>query len=193
MALHFLFFGNYKAFPLPLFWKRSTGRERNRSLLLLPELNMEQQLKEIEKKVTELLENEPSYFLVEAKISTGNNVKVFIDADNGASIDKLVKYNRSLYKIIEESALFGSADFSLEVSSPGLDEPLKLQRQYIKNIGRDVEVVLNDGIKIDGKLLSVDENGIVVEEVKGKNKKKELVQHSFLFENIKNTKIQIKI
>ncbi|HEY9362356.1 MAG TPA: ribosome maturation factor [Chitinophagaceae bacterium] len=154
---------------------------------------MEQQLKEIEKKVTELLENEPSYFLVEAKISTGNNVKVFIDADDGASIDKLVKYNRSLYKIIEESALFGSADFSLEVSSPGLDEPLKLKRQYIKNIGRDVEVVLNDGIKIDGKLISVDENGIVVEEVKGKNKKKELIQHSFLFENIKNTKIQIKI
>lgn len=154
---------------------------------------MEQQLKEIEKKVLKLVEEEPAYFLVDVKITTGNNIKVFVDADNGASIDKLVKYNRSLYKWIEESALFGTADFALEVSSPGLDEPLKLQRQYVKNKGREVEVLLNDGKKVEGKLVNVDDKGLLLEETTGKNKKKIVVEHTILFENIKNTKIQIKI
>ena len=49
--------------------------------------------------------------------------------------------------------------FHLEVSSPGLDEPLKLHRQYLKNIGRKVEVLLKDGRKIEGKLLEVNETG----------------------------------
>ena len=154
---------------------------------------MEQQLKDIENKVLELLADEPSYFLVEIKGKTSNNIKVFIDSDTGASIDKLVKLNRRLYKMIEEAGFFPDGDFSLEVSSPGLDEPFKLQRQYIKNIGRDVEVLLNDGVKNEGKLLEVSDQKIVVQEEKGKNKKKELVLHTILFENIKNTKIQIKI
>jgi ribosome maturation factor RimP len=80
----------------------------------------------------------------------------------------------------------------LEVSSPGLDEPLKLRRQYLKNIGRGVEVTRIDGEKNEGKLLQVGETEIVVEEEKGKGKKKELVQHTIPFDNIKSTKIQIK-
>ncbi|MFN9115876.1 MAG: ribosome maturation factor, partial [Bacteroidota bacterium] len=78
-----------------------------------------------------------------------------------------------------------------EVSSPGLDEPLRLPRQYKKNIGRAVEVVMQDGRKICGKLLAADENSINVEEVKGKGKKQEIVLHTLLTEQIKTTKIQI--
>ena len=139
-----------------------------------------------------LIEGEPEIFLVEIRIKPTNNVKVFLDSDNGMSLDKLIQYNRKLYKDLEENSFFPGGDFSLEVSSLGLDEPLKLRRQYLKNIGRGVEVTRIDGEKNEGKLLQVGETEIVVEEEKGKGKKKELVQHTIPFDNIKSTKIQIK-
>ena len=138
-----------------------------------------------------LLAGETDIFLVEIRIKPTNNVKVFLDGDQGISIEKCVQYNRALYKKLEESGLFPDGDFSLEVSSPGLDEPLKLFRQYKKNIGRQVELVLQDGSKKEGKLMEVTEDGIIVEETKGKNKKKEVISHTFLFDNIKATKIQV--
>lgn len=140
----------------------------------------------------ELLENNPDYFLVEIGIKPTNNIKVFLDADNGVSIDKCVTYNRALYKKIEEAGMYPDGNFSLEVSSPGLGEPLMLKRQYIKNTGRNIEVLLKEGIKIEGKLLAVNDADIVLEEMKGKNKKKEVIQHTILFDNIKTTKIQIQ-
>ncbi len=155
-------------------------------------MNPEPQIKALEQKVQALISSEPGYFLVEIKIGPANNIKVFIDGDNGINIDKLVQYNRRLYKEIEEENMFPNGDFSLEVSSPGLDEPLKLHRQYQKNIGRYAEVLLKDGQKFEGKLQQVLENEIVIEEEKKNNKKKELIQNSISFENIKSTKIQIK-
>jgi ribosome maturation factor RimP len=169
-------------------------------------MNSEAQIQALEHKVEALISTEPDLFLVEVRIKPTNNIKVFIDGDQGVSIDKLVRYNRSLYKQIEEEGLFPNGDFSLEVSSPGLDEPIKLHRQYIKNIGRFVEVTLNDGSKIEGKLIGSTETDLLVEETKarltnnnknkeagqGKGKKTETVQHTISFDNIKTTKIQIK-
>jgi len=155
-------------------------------------MNNESQIRAIEEKVMALISSDPENFLVEVKIRPGNNIKIYIDADRGMSIDKLAQYNRSLYKQIEESTIYPHDDFSLEVSSPGLDEPLKLHRQYLKNIGRFVEVTEKDGSKKEGKLLSASQIEIIIEEEKGKNKKKEIVQHNIPFENIKSTKIQIK-
>lgn len=142
--------------------------------------------------MTQLLAEDPGYFLVEVKINPTNNIKVFLDADTGVSIDKCVKYNRALYKLVEESGIFPDGNFSLEVSSPGLDEPLKLIRQYIKNTGRNVEVLLQDGSKVEGKLMAVTDAAIQVEEVKGKNKKQEVLEHTIRIDNIKTTKIQIQ-
>ncbi|HLK30029.1 MAG TPA: hypothetical protein VKT28_15720 [Puia sp.] len=139
----------------------------------------------------DLLSAEQQYFLVEIKIKPTNNVKVFLDGDNGISIEKCVQYNRALYKKLEESHLFPADDFSLEVSSPGLDQPLKSLRQYKKNIGRLIEVLFIDGTKKEGKMTEVTEDGIVLEETKGKNKKKEIINHAILFSNIKTTTIQI--
>lgn len=153
---------------------------------------IENQLKAIEGKTAELLAATPGYFLVEVSIKPVNNIKIFIDADQGAAIDNLTKVNRALYKYIEEGGFFPDGDFSLEVSSPGLDEPLKLNRQYLKNIGRQAEVVLKNGIKKEGKLISASENEIVIEEEKGKGKRKELMQHIILKEEIKATRIQVK-
>ncbi|HKH62293.1 MAG TPA: hypothetical protein VKA49_15730 [Flavitalea sp.] len=154
-------------------------------------MSIESQVQAIERMLETTLANDPSYFIVEVKIKPTSNIKVFLDGDNGISIEKCVFYNRILYKKIEESGMFPDGDFSLEISSPGLDEPLKLLRQYRKNVGRKVEVVLRDGVKIEGKLVEVFDAHIIVEEIKGKNKKQEIIQHNFPFENIKSTKIQI--
>ena len=167
-------------------------RERGRSLLLLYPMNGEPQIQAIEHKMEALISAEPDLFLVEVKIKPTNNIKVFIDGDQGISIEKLVQFNRKLYKDLEEGGMYPNGDFSLEVSSPGLDEPLKLHRQYLKNIGRFVEVIENDGTKKEGKLVSATEGQIVIEEIKGKGKKMETVQHTISVENIKTTKIQIK-
>jgi ribosome maturation factor RimP len=155
-------------------------------------MNIESQIEAIEQKARTLISTDPETFLVEVKIRPGNNIKVFIDADNGMSIDRLAQYNRSLYRQIEESALFPNGDFSLEISSPGLDEPLKLRRQYIKNIGRYIDVLLKNGTKREGKLIAVNDNDIVLEEEKVNKKQRTMVQHTILYDDIKTTKIQIK-
>ena len=154
-------------------------------------MNSENQAVTVEKKVNELLMELPGYFLVEISVKPTNNIKVFIDADQGATIDQLSKINRALYKWVEEN-LFPNGDFSIEVSSPGLEEPLKLDRQYLKNSGRMVEIVLKNGLKKEGKLISVSENEIMIEEERGKGKKKEMIQHIILKEEIKTTKVQVK-
>jgi ribosome maturation factor RimP len=146
----------------------------------------------IEQKIHSLLEKNPSHFLVEIRIKPTNNVKVFIDADEGINLQVLINYNRSLYKLIEESGMFPGGDFSLEVSSPGLDEPFKIHRQYKKNIGRYLDVTLVDSSKKEGKLVDATEDGIVLETESGKGKKKEVKQESILFDQIKTTKIQVK-
>ena len=154
-------------------------------------MNSENQGITVESKINELLAELPGYFLVETSVKPTNNIKVFVDADRGATIDQLSRINRVLYKWVEEN-LFPNGDFSIEVSSPGLDEPLKLDRQYLKNIGRLVEIVLKNGLKKEGKLISVSENEITIEEEKGKGKKKEIIQHIIFKEEIKTTKVQVK-
>lgn len=155
-------------------------------------MQVEDHIRIIEGKVNSLLSNHPTHFLVEVRIKPTNNVKVFIDADEGVILSDLIEYNRKLYKQLEESDLFPNGDFSLEVSSPGLDEPLKLFRQYKKNIGRFVEITLKDSMKKEGKLVEATEDGVIVETESGKGKKKEIKQESILFDQIKNTKIQVK-
>lgn len=153
---------------------------------------IETQIQQIEQLVDQLLENHPEYFRVTVKIKPTNNVKVFIDGDNGVTIEKCVSFNRQLYKLIEEAAMYPEGEFSLEVSSPGVGEPLKMHRQYTKNIGREIEVVFADGSKKEGKLLQVAEADIILEHTEGKGKKAVTQQLVIPFENIKSTTVQIK-
>lgn len=146
----------------------------------------------LEELVKSAIAGEPDLFLVDLRIKPTNNIKVYIDGDQGVSIERLVQYNRQLYRQLEERGMFPGGDFSLELSSPGLDEPLRLHRQYKKNIGRFVEVTSLEGAKTEGKLLELKDESIVVEEVKGKGKKQELINHEIPFSTIKTTKIQIK-
>jgi len=151
----------------------------------------EEKTAEIVKLVEQLLQNEPVYFLVSLAIKPVNNISLFIDGDSGITIEKCVRINKALYKQIVETTLYPDGEFSLEVSSPGLDEPLKLNRQYIKNIGRSLMVELADGKKVEGKLIAADNVGIELEEELGKGKKKEVVKHAFLFDQIKESKVNV--
>ncbi len=146
----------------------------------------------IEEMIKTLLVNDPKHFLVEVRVKPINNFKLFLDGDEGILLSVLMTYNRRLYKMIEENGMYPDGDFSLEVSSPGLDEPLKLHRQYKKNIGRFVEVLMNDSAKKEGKLLEATEEGILIEREEGKGKNKTTKQETVLLSDIKNTKIQIK-
>ena len=148
-------------------------------------------LKNIEDFVVKITSQSETIFPVEIKISPANDIKVFIDADDGITIEKCTSINKALYKYIEESGLFPDGNFSLEVSSPGVDEPLKLYRQYKKNIGRKIEVVMNDGTTIEGKLLSVTDDEIVIEEKTGKTNKATIKTTTILFNQIKQTKVLI--
>ncbi|RYY89317.1 MAG: ribosome maturation factor [Chitinophagaceae bacterium] len=156
-------------------------------------MTTENLIETVTEKIHSLLAD-PKHFLVEVRVKPTNNIKVFIDGDEGIPLSDLVSYNRKLYKQLEESALFPEGDFSLEVSSPGVDEPLKSHRQYAKNVGRFVEVTGHDAAapKLEGKLIAATEDGIVLETESGKGKKKEVKQETILFSDIKTTTVQVK-
>ena len=153
-------------------------------------MTQDTQIQAVERLLEPLLQDD--IFLVGIKIKPTNNFKVYLDADSGLGIEKCIKINRALYKLMEESGMYPDGDFSLEVSSPGIGEPLKLLRQYVKNTGRYVEVVKTDGQVIEGKLLEATEDAILVEEIKGKGKKMEINNLVIPFTDIKQTTIQIR-
>jgi len=129
------------------------------------------ELEKIEEFVKKWMEKSPDLFLIEVKIAPGNKVTVLLDGDKGITIDNCTAINKALYKFIEETALFGNSNFSLEVSSFGVDRPLQLMRQYKKNVGRTLEIVLKDGSRLEGKLTEVSDEEITIEEKSGKGNK----------------------
>lgn len=146
----------------------------------------------VEGMLNDLLAAQPEDFLVSMKVKPTNNIKIFIDSDQGMTIEKCVNYNRKLYALVEEKALFPEGNFSLEISSPGVDEPLKTHRQYLKNIGRRVVITFTDETEKEGKLLGVTEADILIEQTSGKGKKAETQQFIIPFQNIKTTIVQVQ-
>jgi ribosome maturation factor RimP len=132
-------------------------------------------------------------FLVSVKVKPGNKIMVFIDADSSVSISDCAQLSRFIESHLDRE----TEDFDMEVSSAGLDFPIVLERQYKKNIGRDVKVTLIDGIVKKGLLTSSSAQGIEITEtvIEKKNKKKEItkVLVSLTFEQIKETRLEIKI
>ena len=121
----------------------------------------EQRVKDI---VEKFLQDDPSLFLVDVKIkgNSGNQkVLIFIDGDMGLSIDQCSKISRQVGAEMEEVD-FMDGKYTLEVSSPGLDHPVTLHRQYVKNIGRMLKVEMSSGDVNEGKLEEVTEDNIVL-------------------------------
>ncbi len=153
-------------------------------------MNTSEESAKIEEFVRNLIETQENLFLIEVKITPANKVTVLLDGDNGVTIDDCTKVNKALYKFIEENNLFGG-NFSLEVSSAGVDKPLKLLRQYKKNIGRKVKVTLIDGCIVEGKLTDVTTEDITIEEKTGKGNKIIMNKTTILFNQIKDTTVLI--
>ena len=150
---------------------------------------------QIEKRVTELVEEKisdrPELFLVEVKMLPNNKLIIHVDGDEGINIQDCAAISRHVGFHLEEENTIEKA-YNLEVSSPGVGEPLRLKRQYDKNIGREVGIKLSGGEQKEGKLLSVTDQGIVIEaKVKEKGKKVQLVETSLDFNDITETKVLI--
>jgi len=142
----------------------------------------------------EIIQDDPQYFLVNIKIKPTNNVKVYLEGDNGITIEKCIKINRKMAAVIVETGILPEDNFSLEVSSPGIDTPLLLHRQYVKNKGRLLEVTLSDEAEtvLTGKLTEVTEANIVLEITTGKGKKAVTEQKEIPFDQIKKGVVQIQ-
>lgn len=112
----------------------------------------------IEQLVEEAISENPSLFLVGLKISTDNSIEVLVDGDEGLPLDEIIRISRH----VEHSLDREQEDFSLNVSSPGVGNPLMLPRQYKKNIGRTLKISCEGGSEIEGKLDLADEEGILM-------------------------------
>ena len=128
-------------------------------------------------------------FVVEVSITGPKNaqkLRVFLDGDSGITIEQCAKISRKLAAKLDEEDLIKDA-YQLEVSSAGIDQPLKLLRQYYKNIGRSVKVFKADGKEEKGKLITVSEQEIQIE-VKNK---KVTEMSTILFQDIQHTKVLV--
>lgn len=131
---------------------------------------------------------ESEYYIVDVRVSSTGKITVLIDkASGGLMVEDCVK----LSKFIEGNLDREKEDFELQVSSPGLEMPFLVHEQYIKNQGRKVEVLGNDGEKHSGTLKNVTHGGFEIEtEEKVKGKAKEMVKKdvSFNFDQVKSVK-----
>lgn len=132
-------------------------------------------------------------FLVELKVNN-TKVEVFLDSDESVTFEKCRKISRLVEAELDENGWLGER-YTLEVSSAGVGKPLKMYRQYVKNLGRNIEVKTTDGDKVKGNLKSATEEKIVVnftETIKeGKKKKKVEVDREVSMVDIKEAKIKV--
>ncbi|MEN5232114.1 ribosome assembly cofactor RimP [Sphingobacterium faecium] len=152
-------------------------------------------MQNIEKRVIELVQEKiadrDDLFIVSVKFHPNSVLEVLLDGDQGISIDDCVQVSKFVGFQLEEEGVVEKA-YRLEVSSPGIDTNFVHQRQYEKNIGRNVQVKLNDGTKTEGTLLEVEETKITIEEtIKEKGKKAQQAARIIPLEQIKATKVLI--
>ncbi len=132
-------------------------------------------------------------FIVEIRVRPGNAIDVTMDGDNGVNIEACMDIHRHILHEMDRDV----EDYSLEVSSPDLSKPLIVQRQYVKNIGRNVAIKKTDKTKLTGTLLSVNDETVVLhtavmEDVPGKKGKKSVEKEIEIpFTEIVETKIEI--
>lgn len=147
---------------------------------------------QIQELISEKLQ-ENNCFIVYLDVKPGNNIQLEIDSPNGVSIKDCIDFSREIEHNLDRE----TEDFELHVSSPGLDNPLRVFQQYQKNIGRDLHVILLNDRVIEGTLKEVKENEIlltytVVEVIEGKKKKIKVEKEEIVpFANIKESTIII--
>lgn len=142
--------------------------------------------------VEEAIED-PQYFLVEVlKSGNGRLITVLLDGDEGIPIAECSKVNRAISARIDEEIPDETGAFTLEVSSPGVDRPLKHLRQFTKHIGRNVEFVDMLGTKREGRLTELSGDLLKIEEsFKEKGKKKQLLLNEYKFEQMSDPRVVV--
>lgn len=141
---------------------------------------------DLKNKIFELAEGklkDSSYFIIDITVSNSvKKVSIILDGDNGVNIDDCADLSR---RLSEDLDLIMEDAYTLDVMSPGLDQPLKLKRQYKKNEGRKVKVKLKEGDVLKGLLLDTLDEGILVEDEKKK------INKEIKFEEIDWTKVRV--
>lgn len=132
---------------------------------------------EIAQEIRKIVEGklaDQAQFVVDVVVSSRGTQKVvvIIDGDQGVTIEDCASVSRELSRALDETSLLNDS-YLLEVGTPGLDQPLKLIRQYTKNIGRKVKVKLRDATVQEGKLIVVAPERIIIEQELGVGKGKE--------------------
>ena len=129
---------------------------------------------------------EMGIFLVDIKVDSNNRIQVLVDKMEGISINDCVRVSRALEAKLDRDL----EDFALEVSSPGLDAPFRVPKQYEKSIGKMVSVQCTDGRQFHGLLKAVDKKGIWLEIPAG-GKAGNPQRMELAFTDIKSTRIHI--
>jgi ribosome maturation factor RimP len=157
----------------------------------------------VKNKIEEWLQpvlDERNLFLVDIKFPMGRQVEVYVDSDKGIHISECAEISRFLEKNLDESGLVPE-NYILEVSSPGMDNPLRVPRQYKRRVGQVLEVTKTDGLQVLGELIAVNDANIKLRDVpeemsktqKAKNKERpELKEYELKFEEIKKAVVQFK-
>lgn len=114
--------------------------------------------KKIEELLHEFLAARTDLFLIDLKFSAADDITVILDGDNGVSLQDCLDASRAIEFNMDRE----EHDFSLQVMSAGLSEPLVTPRQFAKNIGREIDVLLNDATNVQGELAKVDEEKITL-------------------------------
>ncbi len=126
-------------------------------------------------------------FLVDVKVRVGNKIIVYADGINSITIDECAEISKHIESHLDREI----EDYELEVSSPGITQPLKVEKQYKKHLGKQLQVLMKDGIKRNGTLLNYDKDGFQMEEKTKLKGKSEIVISRLLFNDIKETKLLI--
>jgi ribosome maturation factor RimP len=148
------------------------------------------ELKELIKQAVEEKIAGTETFLVDVK-APYSKIVVYVDNPAGMKLEECAEISKHLESVPALQSIFETHE--LEVSSPGMDEPLKVMKQYEKRIGQEITVLLKDGSRKNGTLKSAGENGFVIVEKKNvkENGKKslEIIEQSILLEDVKETKV----
>lgn len=148
----------------------------------------------IQNHLSEFLAQREDLFLVDLKISPSDDITVILDGDQGVSIQDCLDASRAIEFNMDREA----HDFSLQVMSAGLSEPLVLPRQYKKNIGREIEILTNEDKKISGALTAADDEKITLTfhyrkaKAVGKGKVDVTEERQIPLKEIKKALVQVK-
>jgi ribosome maturation factor RimP len=124
-------------------------------------------------------------YVVDIQVKTGNIITVAIDGDTQVSIDDCIRLSRFIDSGLDRDI----EDYELRVSSFGADKPLKLNRQYRKNIGREFKITLNDNTQLTGKLEDADKEQVMIRTNGSKKKGIKPEEVKINFEDIKEAVI----